>query len=54
VQYFDLFDPACPNLPANAQLPVVFVAGEVLSSGGKISAPALRRKIENILEKETA
>jgi len=54
VQYFDLFDPACPSLPANAQLPVVFVVGEVLSSGGKISVPALRRKIETILEKETA
>jgi hypothetical protein len=54
VEYFDLFDPACPSLPANAQLPMVFVAGVVLSSGGKISVPALRRKIETILEKETA
>lgn len=53
VQYFDLFDPACPALPTNAQLPVVLVASEVLSSGGKISVPALRRKIETILEKET-
>ena len=54
VQYFDLFDPACPSLPTNAQLPVVFVAGEVLSSGGKISVPALRKKIETILAQETA
>ena len=53
VQYFDLFDPACPALPTNAQLPIVLVAGEVLSSGGKISVPVLRRKIETILEKET-
>ena len=54
VQYFDLFDPACPSLPPGAQLPVVFVAGDVLSSGGKISVPDLRRKIETILEKKTA
>jgi hypothetical protein len=54
VQYFDLFDPDCPSLPASAQLPVVLVAGKVLSIGGKISVPALRRKIETILEKETA
>jgi arsenite-transporting ATPase len=54
VQYFDLFDPACPILPTNAQLPMVLVAGEVLSSGGKISVPVLRRKIETMLEKETA
>ena len=54
VQYFDLFDPTCPSIPSDAQLPLVLVAGEVLSSGGKISVPALRRKIETILEKETA
>lgn len=54
VQYFDLFDPACPSLPANSQLPLVLVNGEVLSSGGKISVPAMRRKIESIMEKETA
>jgi hypothetical protein len=54
VQYFDLFDPACPSLPAGAQLPMVLVAGEVLSSGGKISVPVLRRRIEFILEKETS
>jgi hypothetical protein len=54
VQYFDLFDPACPILPTNAQLPMVLVAGEVLSSGGKISVPALCRRIETILGKETA
>lgn len=54
VQYFDLFDPACPSLPADAQLPLVLVNGDVLSSGGKISIPNIRRKIENLLEKETA
>lgn len=54
VQYFDLFDPACPSMPPGAQLPLVLVGGEVLSSGGKISVPAIRRKIEVILEKEKA
>jgi disulfide oxidoreductase YuzD len=46
VQYFDLIDPACPPIPSGAQLPLVMVNGEVLSSGGKISVPAIRRKIE--------
>jgi hypothetical protein len=54
LQYFDLFDPACPALPADAQLPVVLVDGSLLSSGGKISLPAIRRKIETLLETETA
>ncbi|RPI24236.1 MAG: hypothetical protein EHM70_21545, partial [Chloroflexota bacterium] len=35
VDYFDLFDPACPPLPDGAQLPVVIVDGKVLSCGGK-------------------
>jgi hypothetical protein len=46
VQYFDLFDPACPTLPAGAQLPLVLIEGEVLSSGDKISVPAIRKRIE--------
>ncbi len=46
VQYFDLFDPACPALPDGAQLPLVMIDGEVLSSGGKISVPAIRKRIE--------
>jgi len=52
-QYHDLFDPACPPLPSGVQLPLVLVNGEVLSSGGKISVPALRKKIETILAQET-
>jgi hypothetical protein len=52
--YFDLFDVDCPPMPVNAQLPLVLVNYEVLSSGGKISMPVLRRKIESILEKQTA
>ncbi len=46
VQYFDLFDPACPALPDGAQLPLVMIDGEVLSSGSKISVPAIRKRIE--------
>jgi disulfide oxidoreductase YuzD len=49
VQYFDLFDPACPPISPGVQLPLVLVNGEVLSGGGKISVPAIRRKIETIL-----
>ena len=52
VQYFDLFDPTCPTLPPDAQLPLVLVDGEVLSSGGKISIPAIRRRVERILKQE--
>jgi len=51
--YFDLFDADCPPLPVNAQLPLVLINGEVLTSGGKISVPAIRRKIESIMEKKT-
>ena len=46
VQYFDLFDPACPVLPVGAQLPLVMIEGKVLSSGGKISVPAIRKRLE--------
>jgi disulfide oxidoreductase YuzD len=46
VDYYDLFDPACPALPPGVQLPLVLVNGEVLSSGGKIAIPAIRRHVE--------
>ena len=46
VQYYDVLDPACPPLPADAQLPLVLVAGEVLTSGGKLDGPAIRRRVE--------
>ena len=49
VQYFDLIDLACPTLPPGAKLPIVLVNSEVLLSGGKISVPIIRRKIESIL-----
>lgn len=45
VEYFDLFDPNCPPLPPDAQLPYVSIDGERVSSGGKISIPALKRRL---------
>jgi len=53
IRYFDLFDADCPPMPAGAQLPLVLINNEVLSSGGKISVPAIRKKIESIMEKQT-
>lgn len=44
--YYDLFDADCPPLPEGAQLPLVLVNGEVLTSGGKLSMPAIRRRLE--------
>ena len=54
VKYYDLFDPDCPLMPENAQLPLVLVQGEVISMGGKISVPLIRQKIEILMNKETA
>lgn len=49
VTYFDLFDPACPPLPPEAQLPLVLVNGAVLTSGGKLSLPAICRHLDNLM-----
>ncbi len=46
VNYYDLFDPACPSLPPGVQLPLVMINGEILSSGGKISVPNIRKRLE--------
>jgi disulfide oxidoreductase YuzD len=51
VQYFDLIDVACPPIPSGVQLPLVLVNSEVVTSGGKISVPIIRRKIESILKR---
>ncbi len=45
VQYFDLFDPTCPPMPPGIQLPLVMVNDQVLTSGGKISVPAIRKRL---------
>jgi metal-sulfur cluster biosynthetic enzyme len=48
VQYFDLFDPGCPPLPPDAQLPLVMIDDAFISRGGKISQPAIRAHLEAI------
>jgi hypothetical protein len=53
VKYYDLFDPDCPQMPENAQLPLVLVEGEMISMGGKISISIIRQKIEILMNKET-
>lgn len=52
VRYYDLFDADCPSLPEGAQLPLVLMEGEVVSSGRKISMPIIRRRVEELIEKE--
>lgn len=52
VQYFDLFDPDCPTLPPDSQLPVVFVDEALISSGGKISIPQIRIKLEALIQED--
>jgi len=46
LEYHDLFDPGCPPLPSNVELPLVFVDGKVVTSGGKLSVPLIRRAVE--------
>ncbi len=46
VQYFDLFETACPPIPPGSQLPLVLVHDQVVSSGGKISVPLIRKRLE--------
>lgn len=49
VEYYDLFDPNCPSLPTDAQLPVVLINSEVVINGGKISMPVIRKRLETLL-----
>ena len=46
--YHDLFDPDCPPLPAEAQLPAVFINGALFSSGGKLNLPAINRRLRGL------
>ncbi len=46
VEYYDLFDAGCPIIPPGVQLPLVLVNGEMLSNGGKISVPLIRKQID--------
>ena len=51
VKYYDLFDADCPPVPTGSQLPLVLVDNEVVISGGKISIPVIRSKINASLKK---
>lgn len=53
VKYYDLFEADCPPVSTGSQLPLVLVNNEVVISGGKISIPVIRNKINAILEKES-
>jgi hypothetical protein len=48
LEYHDLFDADCPPLPQGAQLPLVTIGEQVLTSGGKISMPAIRKRLEEL------
>jgi len=56
VEYYDLFSPEMDRFPevvalvaaGQGQVPLVFVDGELLSSGGKVSVPDIRRWLEAI------
>ncbi len=48
VLYYNLFDPNCPKLAMDSQLPVVFVDDILMSSGGKISIPLICKKIDEL------
>ena len=48
VKYYDLFDSNCPPMPTGAQLPLVLVNAEMLSNGGKISVPEIRKRIKTL------
>jgi disulfide oxidoreductase YuzD len=54
VEYYDLFDPNSPGLPDHAQLPLVLIDGQILSSGGKLPLPAIRRQIEALIAENDA
>ncbi len=56
VEYYDLFSPEMDRFPevtalvssGRGAVPLVLVDGEVLSSGDKISVPAIRRQLETM------
>jgi len=56
VEYYDLFSPEMDRFPqvvalvaaGQGHVPLIFVDGELLSSGGKVSVPDIRRRLEAI------
>lgn len=57
VEYYDLFSPEMDRFPevlalvkeGNGAVPLVFVGDELLSAGGKVSIPAIRRRLEALV-----
>jgi hypothetical protein len=49
LEYYDLFDPECPPLPVDAQLPFVLIEGDKFSSGGKLNIPAISKRVAELL-----
>jgi len=57
VAYYDLFSPEIDRFPevlalvrdGRGQVPLVYVGDELLSWGGKVSVPAIRRRIEEMV-----
>lgn len=48
VRYYDLFDPDCPPVPMDAQLPLVLVENSTVIKGGKLSIPIISKHIESL------
>ena len=48
VHYHDLFDPRCPPLPPQAQLPLVLINGQVFSTGRKVNLSAIHAHLEKL------
>ncbi len=46
VEYHDLFDVGGPTIPPGTSLPLILINGEVLTNGGKLSLPLIRRAVE--------
>jgi disulfide oxidoreductase YuzD len=54
VEYYDLFSPEMDDFPealalvreGKAGIPLVFVGDRMLSAGGKVSVPAIRKALE--------
>jgi len=58
-EYYDLMSPDMDRFPevladisAGAQVPLVYVDGELLSQGGKISVPSIAKRISSLLAVE--
>jgi len=56
VEYYDLMSPDMDRFPevlaevsAGAQVPLVFIGEELLSSGGKLSIPAIAKRLSDML-----